>query len=42
MKRQAVRRQAARTVLLVGEGDAQVVFLQHLKGLCVQRGSGGR
>lgn len=40
MKRQAVRRQAARTVLLVGEGDAQVVFLQHLKGLCVQRGSG--
>jgi len=35
-----VRRQAARTVLLVGEGDAEVVFLRHLKTLYVQRGSG--
>lgn len=35
-----MRRQAARTVLLVGEGDAEVVFLQHLKALYVQRGSG--
>ncbi len=40
MKGQPVRRQAARTVLLVGEGDAEVLFLQHLKGLYVQRGSG--
>jgi len=38
--RVAMRRQAARTVLLVGEGDAEVQFLQHLKGLYVQRGSG--
>lgn len=35
-----MRRQAARTVLVVGEGDAEVVFLQHLKTLFVQRGSG--
>jgi hypothetical protein len=35
-----VRRRAARTVLLVGEGDADVLFLQHLKALYVQRGSG--
>lgn len=35
-----MRRQAARTVLLVGEGDAEAVFLQHLKALYVQRGSG--
>lgn len=34
------RRHAVRTVLLVGEGDAEVGFLQHLKGLWVQRGSG--
>lgn len=34
------RRRAVRTVLLVGEGDAEVGFLQHLKGLWVQRGSG--
>jgi hypothetical protein len=40
MKSQAVRRRAARTVLLVGEGDAEVLFLQHLKSLYVQRGSG--
>lgn len=33
-------RQVARTVLLVGEGDAEVLFMQHLKGLYVQRGSG--
>lgn len=40
MSKAPVRRQAARTVLLVGEGDAEVVFLQHLKTLYVQRGSG--
>lgn len=40
MKRNAVSRQVARTVLLVGEGDAEVQFLQHLKGMYVQRGSG--
>lgn len=34
------RRQAARTVLIVGEGDAEVLFLQHLKRLYSQRGSG--
>ncbi len=33
-------RQVARTVLLVGEGDAEVQFIQHIKGLYVQRGSG--
>ncbi|MBA4260922.1 MAG: hypothetical protein C0443_02565 [Comamonadaceae bacterium] len=40
MSKPPVRRQAARTVLLVGEGDAEVVFLQHFKALYVQRGSG--
>lgn len=40
MKIQSVRRRAARTVLLVGEGDTEVLFLQHLKSLYVQRGSG--
>ena len=40
MKHQTVRRRAARTVLLVGEGDAEVLFLQYLKSLYVQRGSG--
>ena len=40
MKSQLVRRRAVRTVLLVGEGDAEVFFLQHLKSLYVQRGSG--
>ena len=33
-------RQVARTVLLVGEGDAEVLFMQHLKCMFVQRGSG--
>lgn len=40
MKREPHRRQVARTVLVVGEGDAEVLFLQHLKALYVQRGSG--
>lgn len=40
MKRALQRREVARTVLVVGEGDAEVVFLQHLKALYVQRGSG--
>lgn len=40
MRRNAVSRQVARTVLLVGEGDAEVQFMQHLKGMYVQRGSG--
>lgn len=35
-----LRRQAARTLLLVGEGDADASFMQHLKGLYVLRGSG--
>lgn len=38
--RQPMRRRAARTVLVVGEGDAEVMFLQHLKSLFVVRGSG--
>lgn len=33
-------RRVARAVLLVGEGDSEVRFLQHLKGLYVARGSG--
>ncbi len=33
-------RQVARTVLLVGEGDAEVLLMQHLKCMFVQRGSG--
>jgi hypothetical protein len=33
-------RRVARTVLVVGEGDAERVFLQHLKLLYVERGSG--
>lgn len=40
MRSEGYRRQVARTVLVVGEGDAEVLFLQHLKGLYVQRGSG--
>ena len=32
------KRQVARTVLLVGEGDAEVLFMQHFKSLYVQRG----
>lgn len=35
-----MRRQAARAALLVGEGDAEVLFLHHLKALYVFRGSG--
>lgn len=40
MKRELHRRHVARTVLVVGEGDAELLFLQHLKSLYVQRGSG--
>lgn len=40
MRGERRRRQVVRTVLVVGEGDAEVLFLQHLKGLYVQRGSG--
>lgn len=40
MKRELHRRQVARTVLVVGEGDAEVASLQHFKALYVQRGSG--
>lgn len=40
MMRERYRRQVARTVLMVGEGDAEVLFLKHLKDLYVQRGSG--
>lgn len=35
-----LRRQIARTVLLVGEGDSEVQWLQHVKGLYVVRGCG--
>ncbi len=35
-------RRVVRTVLVVGEGDAEVQFIQHLKRLYVQRGSGKR
>lgn len=35
-----MRRQVLRTVLLVGEGDSEVQWLQHLKGLYVLRGCG--
>ena len=40
MRRAAVRRQVLRTVLIVGEGDSEVQWLQHLKGLYVLRGCG--
>lgn len=40
MRHNTKLRQVARTLLLVGEGDAEVQFMQHLKGLYVQRGSG--
>lgn len=40
MKMAGPRRQVARTVLLVGEGDSEVAWLQHLKSIYVQRGSG--
>ena len=36
----AVHRRVLRTVLLVGEGDAEEVLLRHLKRLYVPRGSG--
>lgn len=38
--RSSERRRVARTVLLVGEGDAEEVLLRHLKALYVERGSG--
>lgn len=40
MKGRGKSRQVARTVLLVGEGDAEEFFLRHLCSLYVQRGSG--
>ncbi|MEY2859789.1 MAG: hypothetical protein RL392_247 [Pseudomonadota bacterium] len=40
MKPGQVPRKTARTVLLAGEGDSEVLFMQHLKRLYVQRGSG--
>lgn len=40
MNRRRLPRVAARTVLIVGEGDAEEVFLRYLKGLYVERGSG--
>lgn len=36
----AARRKVARTLLLVGEGDAEELLLRHLKALFVGRGSG--
>jgi hypothetical protein len=40
MKAEKVRRFVRRTVLIVGEGNAEVVFIHHLKSLYVVRGSG--
>ena len=40
MKGKPRQRHVARTLLLVGEGDAEVRFMQHLKSIYVQRGSG--
>lgn len=40
MKGTAKRRRAARTVLVVGEGDAEEYFLRHLKTLYLKRGGG--
>jgi hypothetical protein len=40
MKKAASKHAAARTLLLVGEGDAEVAFLGLLKALYVHRGSG--
>lgn len=40
MNKLSKARKVARTVLIVGEGDAEVCFLQHLKSLYVHRGSG--
>lgn len=38
--KKGVQRKVARTVLLVGEGDAEELLLRHLKALFVHRGSG--
>lgn len=40
MNRRRLPRVASRTVLIVGEGDAEEEFLRYLKGLYVERGSG--
>lgn len=40
MKKSNPRRAVLRTVLLVGEGYAEIAFIQHLKLLYVGRGSG--
>lgn len=40
MKKGPYKRSASTTLLLVGEGDAEVAFLGHLKSIYVQRGSG--
>lgn len=40
MKKGPYKRAAGITLLLVGEGDAEVAFLGHLKSIYVQRGSG--
>lgn len=40
MKGGVKRRHVARTVLLVGEGNSEVVLLRHLKAIYVIRGSG--
>lgn len=39
---QGLRRSVARTVLVVGEGQSEELFVRHLCGLYVQRGSGVR
>ena len=40
MKANAARRTVLRTVLLVGEGYAEVAFIEHLKALYITRGCG--
>ncbi len=40
MKANNHRRAVLRTILLVGEGDAEVAFIEHLKALYVFRGCG--
>lgn len=40
MKANKTRRYVRRTVLIVGEGNAEVAFIHHLKSLYIARGSG--
>ena len=40
MRNWGKRRAAYATLLIVGEGESEVAFLQHIKALCVSRGAG--